>query len=113
MSNCSTKLFFTLTILIAVLLASCDDSKGVQLVNQVLSRSSKIIQKKHNVMPVGSGVSMPGGPIQKLILSFSSKSLMSKAEIRKILIEATHEMVQLVNSNKEIQQYLCIKILFS
>ena len=100
------KLFFALTILIAVL-TSCDDySKDVQLVNQVLSTSVKIIQKKYNIRACGSGVSMPGGPIQKLILSFSSNRPFLKEELRKILISAAHEMVQLVNNNKEIQQYL-------
>ena len=80
--------------------------RDIELVNQVLSTSVKIIQKKHNLRACGAGVSMPGGPIRELTLSFSSNKLFLKEELRKILISAAHEMVQLVNNNKEIQQYL-------
>src|SRR5882762_10275059 len=77
-------------------------SKGEQLVNRILAETTKIIEKKYNIKPCGVGAAMPGGPIQELTLSFDTKSIQTKEQLRELLIKSAQELLKQVYENNEI-----------
>ena len=81
-------------------------SEGEKLVNITLSDTAKIIKNKYKIQPSGSGAAMPGGPIQKLTLCFDTKGPFSKKYLRKLVVECAQEVVNQVNANTQIQQFL-------
>jgi hypothetical protein len=81
-------------------------SKGEQIVNSILSSTAKTIHNKYSLIPCGEGAAMPGGPIQELTLCFDTKHTHTKEQLRKLLINITKELVEKVNENKEIQEFL-------
>jgi hypothetical protein len=81
-------------------------SEGEQLVNSLLPKAAGIIQDKYKIRPCGVGVSMPGGPIQELTLCFNTKYPYTKEELRKLLIDSAHELLNQVQKNKEIQKFI-------
>ena len=81
-------------------------SKGEALVNRILSDTSKIIKNKYHLKPSGLGAAMPGGPVQELTLCFTIKGPFSKERLRKLVVECAQEVVNHVNANAEIQQFL-------
>lgn len=81
-------------------------SHASKLVDQVLGKTASVVRKKYNLIPVGSGASMPGGPIRELALCFNTKSSLKKEDLRKLLILIAEELVFQVNSTNEIQSYI-------
>lgn len=81
-------------------------SKGEQLVNSTLAAAAKIIRDKYNLIPCGVGVAMPGGPIQEVTLCFNTKYPKTKAQLRELLIKIAQELLNQVNENKEIQEFI-------
>ena len=66
-------------------------------VNRILGRTGKIIEEKHDLTSVGGGVSMPGGDVRQMCLSFNTKDRLSKAELRKLLLVCADELLNQVN----------------
>ena len=81
-------------------------SEGEKLVNITLSETAKIIKSKYKIQPSGLGAAMPGGPIQELTLCFTIKGPFSKERLRKLLVECAQEVVNQVNANTQLQQFL-------
>lgn len=81
-------------------------SKGEELVNSILAKSARIIKDKYNLKPCGEGASMPGGPIQKLALCFDTKFPYTKSQLRELLIKTAQELLNQVNGDKEIHQFI-------
>ena len=81
-------------------------SKGEQLVNNILGKTTKTIDEKYNVKSCGVGAAMPGGPIQELTLCFNTKSPYTKEQLRELLIKSAQELLKQVNENNEIQEFL-------
>lgn len=81
-------------------------SRSERLVNQVLSKTSKMVRHKYNLIPVGSGAAMPGGPIRELCLFFNTKRSLAKKELRKLLILIANDLLSQVNSTNEIQSHI-------
>ena len=81
-------------------------SKGEQLVNSILGKTAKIIKDKYNLKPCGSGTAMPGGPIQEVTLCFDTKLPYTKNQLRELLIKSAEELLNQVNEDKEIHQFL-------
>lgn len=81
-------------------------SKGEQLVNSLLAKTAKIIKEKYNLKPCGTGTAMPGGPIQEVILCFDTKLPYTKNQLRELLIKSAEELLNQVNEDQEIQQFL-------
>lgn len=81
-------------------------SQGEQLVNQTLAKAAKIIKKKYQLQPVGEGVAMPGGPIQQLVLEFSTNARYTKEQLRSLLIKCAKELLEQIQTNEEIQPFL-------
>mgnify|MGYP003429451552 FL=1 len=77
-----------------------------QLVNQILADAAKIIRDKYCLHPCGAGAAMPGGPVRGLLLSFDTQRPHTKEELRKLLIETAHVLLNQVTQNKEIQQFI-------
>lgn len=84
-------------------------SKGEQLINSILAKTAKIIEKKYNIKPCGVGAAMPGGPIQGLTLCFDTKYPHTKEQLRDLLIKSAQELFSQVNENKEIQNFLKVR----
>ena len=49
---------------------------------------------------------MPGGPIQELTLCFTQNILTLKSKLRELLIKTAQELLNQVNENKEIQEFI-------
>ncbi|MBM3197761.1 MAG: hypothetical protein FJZ58_00710 [Chlamydiae bacterium] len=81
-------------------------SKGEQLVNSLLAKTAKIIKSTYNLKPCAVGAAMPGGPIRKLNLCFDTKSSLTEEQLRELLIKIAHELLNQVNEDEEIQEFL-------
>ncbi|MBS0654391.1 MAG: hypothetical protein JSR46_01315 [Verrucomicrobia bacterium] len=81
-------------------------SRDVELVNITLSTTAEKIKKAYGLDPMGSGAAMPGGPIRELTLAFGTREPYTKEKLRDLLIKCANELVDQVNENKEMQQYL-------
>jgi len=81
-------------------------SKGEQLVNSTLTNTAKVIQERYHIKPCGMGAAMPGGPIQGLTLCFDTNFPYSKVQLRELLIKSAEELLNQVNKNIEIQEFL-------
>src|SRR4051794_40086024 len=81
-------------------------SRGEELVNSTLAKAAKIIKEKYNLKPCGEGAAMPGGPIQDLTLCFDTKYPHTKEQLRELLITSAQELLNQVNTNHEIQEFL-------
>lgn len=81
-------------------------SEGEQLANHILAHTAIIIKDQYNLVPCGEGVSMPGGPIQKLALCFNTKYPHTKEQLRKLIIKTAQELLNQVNTNQEIQKFI-------
>lgn len=81
-------------------------SKGEQLVNSILNKTAAIIKNKYGIRPCGEGATMPGGPVQGLMLCFNTTHPLTKKELRKLVIESAHTLMSQVNENREIQEFL-------
>jgi hypothetical protein len=84
-------------------------SKGEQLVNSILAKTAKIVKDKYNLKPSGAGAAMPGGPIQELTLCFDTKYPHTKEKLRELIIKLAHELLNQVEENNEIQEFLKYK----
>jgi hypothetical protein len=49
---------------------------------------------------------MPGGIVKGLTLSFDTFNVMTRDQLRKILIESSQEFIQIINNNQPIQPFL-------
>jgi hypothetical protein len=81
-------------------------SKAEQLVNSTLAKAAGSVKKKYNIDPSGEGAAMPGGPIKKLTLCFDTKDILTKNDLRKLLIHSSQELLDQINANQDIQQFL-------
>ena len=97
-------------ISLSIIFTSCKmfDNYSIEnrLVDQVLNKSAKIIMYKYDLIPIGFGAAMPGGPIRKLNLDFKTKDRFTKEELRRLLIELADVLINQVNTDKDIQPYL-------
>ncbi len=72
----------------------------------VIRNSIKRIEAKYKVSCIGTGLSMPGGPIRLVCLSLQVKGPQPKEYIRRLLISCTHEMIQVAYDNPAIESFL-------
>ncbi len=104
-----------LSIIILLFFSGCDRenkmpeyqlSRGEELVNSILANAAKKIYKEYNIRPCGVGVSMPGGPIKEVTLCFDTKKPYTKMQLRISLIKLAQELLEQINENNEIQEFL-------
>lgn len=81
-------------------------SSGGQLVNEIIAKTAEAVKNEYGLQPCGASVSMPGGPIKTINLSFTSYQSYSKDDLRSLLIKIADKVVVEVNKNKEIQKFL-------
>lgn len=77
-----------------------------KIVNKQLAYSEKMLREKYNIRPRAVTVAMPEGDIQYLELKFNIQGPLSKAEIRRILIDVIHDFLSNINNDKELCAYL-------
>lgn len=75
-------------------------------VGKVISRSEKIIYKKYGMKAAGTGIGMPSGVIHKIGLAFSTRDILTRDELRVLLIDCAQIMLKEITSNAEIQPFL-------
>lgn len=81
-------------------------SKQERIVNKLLCKISKELERKYKIKTIGTCVGMPSGVVGKLGLDFQVRGAISKDEARKILIESTEYFLEIINSHEELQPYL-------
>ncbi|MBA3238057.1 MAG: hypothetical protein H0T62_06870 [Parachlamydiaceae bacterium] len=77
-----------------------------RIVNKILYEASTSIEKKYNLKPIGTGISMPGGVVKNLSLAFDPRQRFSKDQLRELTIQFSTELLNQINSNEEIQPSL-------
>lgn len=81
-------------------------SKGDELINNILTRTAKIIKKKYHLNPCGIGVAMPGGPIQEVTLCFDTAFPKTIEQLRELLIQVAEETLTQISSSEELQKFI-------
>ncbi len=81
-------------------------SQAEKIVNKILAESTQIIEKKFGLVAVGDGASMPNNEVRKLTLVFDTKKTKAKEELRILLIYCAHELLDRINRDEELQQYM-------
>ncbi|MBA3602346.1 MAG: hypothetical protein H0W50_01575 [Parachlamydiaceae bacterium] len=81
-------------------------SKAENLVNQILTETALEVESLDKIKVSGEMVSMPGGIVKTMGLSFNSYEKLSKEEIRKKTVQLAEKLLQNINSNKEIPPFL-------
>lgn len=81
-------------------------SKAESLVNEILHQTARSIMRKHKIEVIGEGASMPRGVIKSLTLEFDSRERLSKDQLRVLLFEFSKKLMQNVNLNHEIKEFL-------
>jgi hypothetical protein len=95
-----------LTSCMVCLLDGYEYSEQADLVHEILGKTSKKLEKKHQMSAIGTGIGMPGGIVEMLALSFEKTGPISKDLAREIAIDCVQEMVTAVNTNERIKPYL-------
>ena len=80
-------------------------SDAEKSVNIVLSNATKFLIEKYQLKVIGEGVAMPGGHVKKLSLDFQIQGPVAKEELRKIVIEITHDFLKLINSDQNFRRF--------
>jgi hypothetical protein len=105
-------IFIFLVVSSVIFLSSCKTRMKYEIppdekaVNKVMARNSQALAKKYNMRPFGVSVAMPEGDIQFLELEFQIYGPLSKEQIRKILIDASHDFLSDINSDSNLCSYL-------
>ena len=89
--------------------SSIDDpyiSQEERTVNHILLTTANLIKQKYNVRPVGSGIAMPGGNIQRFTLAFETNKKLSLESLRVLLLSCAQDLLQEINSNTIIRHAL-------
>jgi hypothetical protein len=77
-----------------------------QVVGRILQKLGKQINKNYNLRVIGTNVGMPGGVVELLGLEFESERILTKKEMRKILIDCTEMFLTVINSDERIRSLL-------
>lgn len=77
-----------------------------EAVNKAIGRNSKMLAKKYCMRPLSVTVAMPGGDIRYLALEFQIQGPFSKMEVRKVLLDITHDFLANLNADAELCSYL-------
>lgn len=99
-------------LILLTLLSSClpiymyEPSEAEIQVGKIISRSEKIIYKKYGMKAAGTGIGMPSGVVHKIGLAFSTRDILTRDELRKVLIVCAQIMLNEFSSNDEIQPFL-------
>jgi hypothetical protein len=83
--------------------------KSEREVNKTLALAAKACAKKYKLHVAGEGAAMPGGIVESLFLSFSYQGILTKNEIRKIIVGCTNEVLNAATSNDNLQEHLKLK----
>jgi len=84
-----------------------DLNNPAEIAGDILANTEAFAFKKNYPLHAcATGMMMPGGTVQKLTLCFQSKTLLTRNQLRVLLIECGEELLQQINSNKHIQRFL-------
>ncbi len=102
------KLGISFILILAFSLKGCGYQipREERLVDEIIAKTAKAVQKEYGLQPCGSGASMPGGPIRSINICFDSRKLYNKDQLRELLINIAKTMILEVSKNKEIQQFI-------
>ena len=114
------KLLFSL-VLVLFIGASCSSKteeerkrdefgkRAVKTVYSVFDEAKVNIMQKYPVVCVGVGAEMFGGPVQKLMLSFSIDQKLNKDSARQLVYNIAVEFLNTVNNSQPLQEFLVNK----
>lgn len=76
------------------------------IVNQVVCKAERAIEKKYHIKTIGVGLAMPEGIVRQIGLSLYTRNQLTKENLRKLLVECSQELLTQININVEIQPFL-------
>ncbi|MDP1835152.1 MAG: hypothetical protein Q8K75_04400 [Chlamydiales bacterium] len=65
-----------------------------QAASLIINRSASKIENRYHIKCIGTGASMPGGPIRFITLSFQIRGGLSKEHLRKILLSSAQDILE-------------------
>src|SRR5262249_54605505 len=102
-----------IVIICSFLLMSCtlfsndEDSRSLEIVGKIIQKAARILSEKYNMHAVGTGISMPGGIVNSLTISFDIYTgPLSKEKLREILVHATQDFLAIAKEYPELELYL-------
>jgi len=110
-----------LFILVLFLVGSCSSKteeekkrdefgkRAVKTVYSVFDEAKVNIMQKYPVVCVGVGAEMFGGPVQRLMLSFSIDQKLTKDSARQLVYNIAVEFLNTVNNSQLLQEFLVNK----
>lgn len=81
-------------------------SECEKAVNQIVNQGFLILKERHQMIPVGDTVAMPGRIVKFFGLEFKIHGPLEKEKLRSILIDSAHELLSIINKNEDIQSCL-------
>ncbi len=99
---------FVLFVGYAQLVIYCEHpiSPAVKEVNRILYKAGDLIEAQYELKVCGTGAAMPDNEVQKLSLSFETRKVKTKDELRMLLIDCANILLDQINTSEVIQQYL-------
>ncbi len=76
------------------------------MTEKIEAKVATLLETKYKMSVCGSGVAMPDGIVNSLVLCFDSYRSLSIEQARPILVDCVNTYVNAVNSNSEIKPYL-------
>jgi hypothetical protein len=83
-----------------------DLSNPAEIAADILEGTAAFAHKRYPLHACGTIMMMPGGVVKELGLCFQAKTLLSRDQLRILLLECGNELLQQINSNKHIQRFL-------
>jgi hypothetical protein len=106
------QLFFLLITPLVLLGNTSNTQEGrayrAAVVSNVLHRSAEKFQKQYPISPIGTLIGMPGGIVEKLGLDFQSKRLLTKEEVRNIVVRCACDFLREINADERLRPLMCI-----
>lgn len=105
MKKITTFLLIVLFISSSFLTINQEMSIDEKIVNQILKKTGKDLERQYHLNCDGSGASMME-EVKMLALSFTSTTPLSISDARKLILECVKDFCKNVNENKEVTPFL-------
>lgn len=83
-----------------------DQNDPAEIAGDILEKTVTITSKRYPLQACGTIMAMPSGNVKELGLCFQTKHVLSRDQLRELLIECGQVLIQQINSDKHIQRFL-------
>lgn len=80
--------------------------ESVEIVHELLNEAEDFLTHKYHLDCMGTSVAMPEGIVGQLGLQFSINKILTREELRKILVNTGRDLMCMINANTKIRPHL-------